>query len=234
VRPSGQRFRTMRFACALPFDSQEGLGRPCVDSRRMPVAAALRNAPPRGHALPRSGSGRMPFATAFWTDSAPTSSPTPESSRLPYPWRLHESEANSKSRLLVAPSARRLRRLPDAELAPHASSTLKPTRLGSRATLAAHWKPPVATAASALGPRLRESRHAGTGASADGRTRRLELRRARSEPKHPRTRDAIRAAQTFDPTARVIDVAADGDPAPSLGGDQIVEEACSTGLRATP
>jgi hypothetical protein len=154
------RFRTMRFARALPIDSREGSGRPCIGSRRVPVAAALRNAPPRGLARPRCGSGRMPFATALWTDSAPASSPTLETSRLPYPWRLHGSETSSKSRLLVAASAHPLRHLPGVGLAPHNDSALQLIRLGSQVTLTALWQPPVATACLHPRPSLaRESPH---------------------------------------------------------------------------
>jgi len=107
-----------------------------------------------------------------------------------------------------SPPARRS----DAELAPRSDSASQGIRLGSRATLTMRWKPPVAAACPHPRPSLARSSPRDTEVPMDGRRRRLELRGARSEPQHPRIRDAIRVALVLIPTIRVIGVAADSDP----------------------
>jgi hypothetical protein len=222
----------MRFACALPIDSQEGLGRPCVSSRRVPQAR---------RASERSPEGARSSTQRFGADALRH---CPLDRFLRRRRRRRErldcpalGGCTNPSKLEVTSPRSSLRtprlHLADLELALRLGSTLP--RIGSgrerpSPRFGSHRLPRLA---SALGSRLRESRHTDTSASASERRRRLELQGARSEPQHPRRRDAIRAALAFDPTARVIDVAADGDPARSLGGDQR-EEACSTGLCATP
>jgi hypothetical protein len=241
-----QRLRAVPFPATLPTAVPKESDRPCDGSRRMRFAFALSTDPRRASTFRMTAPSGCPFPLPFRsvprrvptvraTGQGGCPSPLPFGSiplrrrhrrrkapRLPYPWRLRESEANSKSRVprssLCPPPAPPLRR---GACAPHrldiadgfGSGRERPSpRIGSHRML---------RLASTLDSRLRDSRHTDTSASADRRKRRLELRRARSEPSHPRTRDAIRAARALDPTARVIDVAADGDPAPSLGGDHL-------------
>jgi hypothetical protein len=127
----------------------------------MPVAASASEPSPGGAGSePHSGSGRMPFTTAFRTESAPTPSPTPAASRLPCPWRPRESETSSGSRLHAAPSALRLLAAPTRGLRPapirqhrgFGSGRERPSPcVGSHRSLR-----PALT----LDPRLREARHA--------------------------------------------------------------------------
>jgi hypothetical protein len=177
--------------------------------------------PRRGSAVHTAGRGECPSPLPF--GPIPLRHRRRRRKRLDCPTlgRLHESETSSRSRFLVAPSAHHCAASPTRGLHPtparhrsgFGSGRERPSpRVGSHR---------LRRLASTLGSRLHENRHTDTSASTDGWRRRLELRRARPEPKHPRTRDAIRAALAFDPTARVIDVAADGDRARSLGGDHL-------------
>lgn len=83
-------------------------------------------ATPQGHGRVRLGSGRMPFPVTLRATSPPTPLPVPEnaSTALALGERC-ELETSSRSYVFrVAPSAHRLRRRPEAELAPHPESTL--------------------------------------------------------------------------------------------------------------
>jgi hypothetical protein len=110
----------------VPFQSTPGRvpAFRTTDPGGCPKTAALRTDPPKGLGRSHSGSGRMPFATALRTDSSPTSSPTPETSRLPYPWpaaRIRdELEVAFPRSSLRSPQRHRA----DVRLAPHYGSTL--------------------------------------------------------------------------------------------------------------
>jgi hypothetical protein len=195
VRPSTQWFRADALRLCPSFRFPGGL--------RPSVQRLLADAPARCSS-DRLPEGCRPSAQRAWGECPsplpldrflPTPLPAPETSRLPYPWRGCANPRQARCRVSrVASSTHHLRRLSDVRLAPHASSTLPADQRGSQLTLTAHWKPPVATACSPLDPRLRRHRLSDTNAGADRKRRRLEPRRARSEPQHPRTRDAIRAA----------------------------------------
>jgi len=229
VQRSRRRFQTMRFACALPFHAQGASAFRSTAVKAGAFATALRNASPKGLVLPRSDSGGCPSPLSF--------GPIPLQRRHRRRKRLDcralggcANPRRARGRVsCAAASAHRLRRLPVAELSPHSGSTTKadPARVASdphRALEAAgcFGLTPISVPACA------ETATPARSASTDDRGHRLEPRRARTEPQHPRIRDAIRAALAFDPTAQVIDVAADVDRARSLGGDHR-EEACSTG-----
>jgi hypothetical protein len=199
-----------------------------------PFPLLFRCGSPRGPDRPCNGSGRMPFATALRTDSAPTSSPTPETSRLPCPWRLRESETNSRSRVpsssLRPPPAPPLRGGAYAPLRFDIVDGFGSGRERPSPRIGSHRMP---RPASTLDSRSHRSRQTDTSASQGGWKHRLKLRRARSQPIHPRTRDAIRAARALDPTARVSTL-----PPMVTRRDRWVEitceEACNTGPCATP
>jgi len=152
--------------------------------------------------MPRLGA--VPLTSARLADFHPTPSPTLDTSRSPCPWRQHEPETSSGSR-----RPRSIRRSPPAPTSlrgAHAPPGLDSARrfgLGRERPsprLGSHRTPqnalPVAlTDASATAPTRC--------ASSARKERRTELRRTRTEPERPRTRDAIRAARTLYPTVRV-------------------------------
>jgi hypothetical protein len=223
ARPSVLRFRTSALR-RCPFNRFPGGPRPSV--QRVPGGCP---SPPRFQPRPRristvhaTGRGECPSPLPF--------GPIPLRHRCRRRKRLvcptlggcaNPRRARCRD-ILVAPSAHHLRCLLGAELAPHtglatpadsARVASDPHRaleatgchgLSSPSTLA------CARAATPTRVPVRTDEDAGSSSEEPAPNRGAHGRAT-----------CIRAARTLYPTARVIDVAADGDPARSLGGDHL-------------
>jgi hypothetical protein len=213
----------MRFTNALPTDSQEGLELPCCGCWRCPFPLLVRPVPRRGATVRAAGVGRMPFATAF--------GPIPLQRRC------------RRRKRLVCPTlgaVARTKRASSPSRSPCSSLRTPPTSPRQCGACASHqfdsvsgsvWvaKDPhrasKATGCNGLllpSAPLAQSRRSDTSAETNGEepgSSSEELAPNRSAHGHAtHSHD-----QTLDPTARVIDVAADSDPARSLGGDHLRE-----------
>lgn len=173
----------------------------------------------KGHSFPCRGSGRMPFPVTLRATSPPTLLPAPENAATTLALGERcEPETSSRSHVRATPSALRLRHHLEAKLAPHPKSALptETARVASdphRALEATdcHGMPFPSPLACAFGV---APTRVPTRAEKDG-----GLGSEEPAPHHDVDARHSSRRKCAWPTDRVADVATDGDPTSSLGGD---------------